>query len=806
MLWVVAVSAILIVYRVYNRVTGTVVIDPPEKRSSIDMPIPEFDSDAPKIGDASLGTVKDAVYTFCNPDTNELERIFGFEKLLKAEKKSNIWPLVKPYMTMYNDGYTCKVKSDRGTVQVETVNNNPNPTEAQLYDNVVIHIISTDPANPGDSYIYMDTLVYDSERSEISTEGPIRFVSDNAEMVGKGMILIFNEGQNRIEFLKINDLEYVRLKDVSDMTVTEGKADSQEAVVAGDTGSPVAVVAKNAPEKETVKSDAAEKAVASTKKPDETAAPKAKDGELYQCILTKDVFIQYGNKQIVEGVENIHIVNILLGGSEKKKKAPGKEPAPVAEKTEVASNTVVEVTESSKSPKGNEMVGAVNDRQGVKASAAADSVPDTQPAAEVYITCKGGIVAKPMTSVYENTEPSRAYKGDVPDKRPVISRLAKKNTHRKQDLFIAQVPQWLQSDLVSSHINLAQADQNVEVSDSARTAAVKPPDRFKGKRIEYDMTTGNGTAYGPVEVIFYPDPNENSDPNVLVLPMVMTASRDAKFYSNSQRDIERVVFNKDVVGTRKVIRPEYLQANTFYGDKLTINIEPNADNATNGDIKDVSVTEGNGKNVRMESIRTAADVVISHVRLSCLRFDFDAARNIVYAVGPGDIQMNNSNAPEPTAQDKAGSLSFQRPCYGLVRGFDKLTWFTDAMQINADGKEDSLFMAYWPIEKGQRGLITRGSMTHLQANFMTMPDGTNELATLITAGGIYYEEEGGNVFVGEDLLYEAENSLLKITSSEKNACLLNGALVDGIEYEVDTGNVRSELVATPGALAMPVRK
>jgi hypothetical protein len=89
---------------------------------------------------------------------------------------------------------------------------------------------------------------------------------------------------------------------------------------------------------------------------------------------------------------------------------------------------------------------------------------------------------------------------------------------------------------------------------------------------------------------------------------------------------------------------------------------------------------------------------------------------------------------------------------------------------------------------------------------MTLPDGTNELATLITAGGIYYEEEGGNVFVGENLLYKAKDSLLKITSSEKNACLLNGALVDGIEYEVDTGNIRSELVATPGALAMPVRK
>ena len=81
-----------------------------------------------------------------------------------------------------------------------------------------------------------------------------------------------------------------------------------------------------------------------------------------------------------------------------------------------------------------------------------------------------------------------------------------------------------------------------------------------------------------------------------------------------------------------------------------------------------------------------------------------------------------------------------------------------------------------------------------------MPDGTNDLATVITTGGIYYEEEGGNVFEGQDLFYDADKSLVRVTSTEKNDCRFNGARVDWIEYAMDTGDVKAELVSSPGAI------
>ena len=764
MVWCVAVSAILIVYRLYNRFSNTPQIQPPNKKITADVPIPEFDPDGPEIAQGTaVGEVKQSVFTFVNEETKKLERVFGFEKLLNPDTntKSRRWPLLKPYMNMYEDDFTCKITSDKGTVQVDTVNNNPNPTEAELYDNVVIHIKSTDPAQPSDSWIYVDTLTYNSERSEFFTEGPMRLVSDDAEMEGVGMVLIYNVGLNRIEFLKIRDLHYIRLKNVADMSVDKDNAVAEEKATSE---AAVANTPANAATADNRAEPAADKADPAAK-----PLPTHTRDDLYQCTLNEEVFIQYGDRMIVEGTERITVSNILLARKDSKPKSEE------ADEPDAASAT------------------------GTNDIAAAESKPETSaeevgPVTEVYITCQGGIVAKPMTSVYDQTEPQRVGAQNL-------------------ELYIALPPE---DDSVAPVVRTASLAASSAGDDSTAEIVGNPnlpipfagdnavqPDRFKARFIEYDMTSGDGLAQGPVEVAFTPDPNDMNDPNCIIMPMIVRAEKNAEFLANDGRVIERIVLNRNVIGSRKTITPDFVQVGSFHGDKLTIELQPDAEGNAGRDIKQVSVTDGN---VKLESVRTSGDVKLSHVKLSCRRIDFDAIKEIVYAVGPGDIEMNNKNIPEPEKSDKRGSLSFNRPAFGLVRGFDRLTWFTQAMQINADGRKDSLYLGYWPIIDGKRGRIVRGATTHLQANFIRLPDGTDELATVITAGGIFYEEEGGNVFVGEGLLYDAAESLLTVTSTENNSCLLNGALVDRIEYEVDTGNVRSQLASSPGAVSTPISK
>jgi lipopolysaccharide export system protein LptA len=333
----------------------------------------------------------------------------------------------------------------------------------------------------------------------------------------------------------------------------------------------------------------------------------------------------------------------------------------------------------------------------------------------------------------------------------------------------------------------------------ATTSPEERPARFKAKKIDYDMTTGNALAAGPVTFIFYVrDPNE-TDPGAESVPIVITADDNAEFF----RDENRVVFNGNVVGTRQTQKPAYLQKSTFSGDKLIVDLAENQ--AASTDIRHVAVV---GRQVMTESIRSANDKVISHIRLSCKRIDYDAFEEIIVAAGPGDIQIDNKNAPlRPKKEEVDKKISLQRQCYAWIEGFDKLRWFTVGNRITADGKTESVNMRYLPIVEEKMGQLVEVVATHIEANFTEVASGQNELATLRTTGGVTYREEGGHEFIGDTLFYDALDSLLTIEGTDQVPSLLNNVLVDKIEYNLTTGDVKAELASKPGMLqSLPKRK
>ncbi len=806
MIWCVAVSAILIVFRVYSRITGIPKIVPPPKNEGAVIEAPTFNREGARIGSAMVEDVDDARYKFYDPVTKELERELGFKKLLNPGDRSKRWQLREPYMVMYEDDFVCRITSEKGTVQVETVDNNPTPTDAELYDNVVIRIQSTAAVPAPDTVVYMDSLSYNSERSEFRTDGPIKLVSEKAEMEGTGLQLIYNEPLNRIEFLKVVMLDYLRLKNVAAFSSPRGasvaKASDARSAKSTDAGGiqpgAVASSAKPTGAKAAVAGDTADEKVKAAPSPD----------DFYECTFSRDVVIEYGDEIIVEGADAISIRNILWSsGSAKSKPAEGKtaegeSSAVSGSAKETAGSPSTAVASASTGPGGKEDTGSGTSTGGEdKAVAGTEGM-----GVEVYITCKGGLVSKPMTSVYDSTEP------------PLIEALSASEGPTPTTVIAAEVSEMpLQRQPTVKWANLSggvskegagpegaeEAAAGAGSQDESIAVQEEGPTIFKTRSITYDMTTGSGWAQAPVELTFYPRLDKESDPNTVVLPMVITAQKNVQFLANKDRVVERIIFNKNVVGTRKAATPLYVQTSQFFGEKLTVELNTGPKRELEGDISRIFVTEGN---VKIESVRTAKERVISHVELSCVRFDYDVALKMVSATGPGTIDLNNANVPpaKKVPGDKKPRLS--GPCYALVRGFERLTWFIEGRQINAVGKAESVYLSYLPVVDGKWGDLVSVTTKHVQANFLPMPDGTSELGTVITTGGIYYEEEGGNVFKGQDLHYDAKKSLVRVTSTEKNDCYFNNARVDWIEYEVDTGDVRAELASTPGALTMPAKE
>jgi hypothetical protein len=70
--------------------------------------------------------------------------------------------------------------------------------------------------------------------------------------------------------------------------------------------------------------------------------------------------------------------------------------------------------------------------------------------------------------------------------------------------------------------------------------------------------------------------------------------------------------------------------------------------------------------------------------------------------------------------------------------------------------------------------------------------------TLTALDGITFEDDK-NQFIGSNFFYDHAKSLMKVRGDRLQPCYLNGALVDGIEYNLKTGKAKAQVVG-PGTL------
>ncbi|MCK4999429.1 MAG: hypothetical protein KAS23_07835, partial [Anaerohalosphaera sp.] len=338
--WIAVLAVVVIAFVVVNRLVDTPELTVPKTSGSGEIEVPVFDDQGNVIDNVKVGPVGVSVYRTVDKKTGKVKRIFGFDELLNPSQGSSRWRLRGPYMNVYEDKFRCEVTAETGNVEMDTTGSEPTPLDARLSDNVKIVIIGTDPANPFECTIYMDDVDYSSERSEFATNGHVKVISGESEMVGTGMLLLNNPALGRIEYLNIIDLDYIALSVLED-----GSPAAAKPVVAVGSGN------------ETV-----------------TAKPDAGKGEkdYYKCQLDKNVTIRYGQQLRVVGAELVSIDNILFSDSGKKDK--NAVDAGGAEK-ETSTEPVID--------------GAA--KSGDSGKIATDSEKT-----DIYITCDGGVMVRPM--------------------------------------------------------------------------------------------------------------------------------------------------------------------------------------------------------------------------------------------------------------------------------------------------------------------------------------------------------------------------------------------------------------------------
>jgi hypothetical protein len=341
--WLVSFLAVLVIYFIYNRLSRTPPIVESGSRQIVEPAADVCDSNSKvgKVGDVGVGVVKNARYTTLNAQ-KQVEREFGFKELLHQD--GNEWEIEDPYMTIYRRDFKCKLSGKRARVVVETAGGRVTPKEGLLTGDVRIQIWPRSKGGFGEGVLYLDDVAFVGEKSMFSTAGLVEFVSDDVQLAGTGMELVYNGDAERLELLKITKLQSLRIKRWSRGTVL-----GSTSLTTGGSGSP--------------------RQGAGGAEEGREGKRTGKSGQEYRCVFDKNVVIETLKERLLADV--VSISDIFVRGGEAGESG----------------------TEAPSSEQGaEESTSAIGGQRDANWAA-------VETAGDVAISCEGGVVITPMDSV-----------------------------------------------------------------------------------------------------------------------------------------------------------------------------------------------------------------------------------------------------------------------------------------------------------------------------------------------------------------------------------------------------------------------
>lgn len=789
--------------------------------SAADSNAGNFDSGVGKIGPVGLGSMRKARYITLNKQTKVVEREFGFEKLLHDAR--GLWDIEKPYMNIYQRNFKCYITADNGQVQVEDAIGKPTPKDATFSGNVVIHILPTEASGMPESHVYLDDISFLSEKSQLATDGPIEFVSDDVYMLGKGLEIVFNDQSDRLEFFRIVDLESLRLRGAQAAMFSSGETKTPAETAAGAETQQAAESVVAGPGEEN----------AEQSPQDARAQVGQEEGVFYKCVLSKNVLIETPN-ELIFADQRIFINNIFWS-----KDSAGLSDANDAEAV------------------ADDEEGHNADPNSVLANNTGDPNKSPDETIEIVITCDNGLVLVPM-----DTARSLDKYMQGPNEPEVASggRPAQIENETERTVFLApridcnaatgnivatgfsQLTFYANADANEPPVpTIVTARDTVEFFQATNEVVFKgdcegimpQPDLTEPRDVTFlspeirvalhedKSKRPDILALGPVKVTFYMqdenDPNAVQDANVPMTPeppilVTVTAQKQARFSGTANQ----IVFEEDCYCTTTREDPNGVTKYVLSSEVITVDLPEDTNDRSSGSTANIERLTATGGVVRLATTKRAkpdpnsaeyvsdanAVELLGGVELKCSRVDYDPVRGLFLASGaPAEIRMDNSKV-NVTAREPNG-LSLSQPCYVFIQNFDTLKYFIHEDRIVADAGENGvLWLQYVPVVDGEYDLnaTTIANAPHIEAFLTKTPDGHTELSTLTATGGIAFDDDANNrVFLGSELFYDHKTSIMKVKGDASNPCLYNGVPVDKIEYNVTTGKLKLDVVA-PGAM------
>lgn len=465
----ISLAAVLAIFLFYGRLgkTPPIPMDTDTEAEFIDSVADSneggLENDVGMIGEVGVSTIRKARYITLN-ENNEVEREWGFERLLHEVR--DLWEIEKPYMNIYQQNFKFYITADKGNVQVETAVGKSTPKDAKFTGNVVIRILPEGSSNVKKSNIYLDDIIFLSEKSQLSTANSVKFVSEDAQMLGTGMELIYDNKLERLEYLRIIDLESLRIKSSQRGFRSDARTQADSPA---DTGGPAKMQQPDEPvvasDKGQIQTTAARPEVEQGK-----ACPeRSRRGEYYECIFGKNVLID-SPEQLVFAHDKIAINDIFWS------------------KASNGQSNETDAGAAKQGPRSPDEAGTnnVNVPKQDEPSESSQNQPNesSEKCEDIIITCDGGFVVTPMGSAKTNE-----YSGESSTQASTIT-----GTERPKELEDA----------------------------NDRTT-------FLTRIIDYSASTDDTVAVGASELIFYTSDLIQAEPNQTTVPVKVTSQKLLRF-------------------------------------------------------------------------------------------------------------------------------------------------------------------------------------------------------------------------------------------------------------------------------------
>ncbi len=361
-------------------------------------------------------------------------------------------------------------------------------------------------------------------------------------------------------------------------------------------------------------------------------------------------------------------------------------------------------------------------------------------------------------------------------------------------------------------VNLSSA-QALSVSQDPNVTEAPGHAGFVSQAIVYNLLKRNAQAEGPLELTFYADDANAPTPQQRLVPIMVTAQKSGTYQAQS----DRIVFEGDCLCTLMRKDPNVIDRYSLEAQTIGIDLVDNKDSQAIASANDLKHMEAYGGIVKLGIYtRARPDVneprlpqasqtneLLAGAELECQRFECDpnSGQEVFTATGPGNIRFNNAQG--------AGELGpHQRAYCAFLDGFETLQFFVAENRIVALASENRMQFEYFPIIDGQTSQrVIKAAAKYVEIELIKTYTGKLGLSRLTAIGDVSYEDdnkerEEKQLFTADGVSYNHRLATLRMWSDMNEPCMVNGMSVPGIQYNLETNDLQTELLG-PVMIPLP---